>query len=266
MNNIKLGVIGYGNMASSLIEGWIKNRILKLNQIYILSSTDERDQKAHQQQLNVLPAEEFYKTCSVILVATKPQNYKSIEVPSYELQSQVAVVSIMAGVTIKSLESHFKCNSVVRAMPNLPAKIGMSATAYHFNSACTSKQKTEVTTLLEAAGLAFEIQNEEHFDAVTALSGSGVAFLYEFMKQFVQNATKAGLEEDVAQGLFLYTMLGSVALFEEEGKTFDELINSVKSKKGTTEAGLDAFSQTGFAESIQACFEAAANRSKELSQ
>lgn len=266
MINIKLGVIGYGNMASSLIEGWVKNRILKLDQIYAVQSTPERDQRLKNQGLKLLPAQELYKTCDVILVATKPQNYKSVESPETDLQSQTAILSIMAGVSMQSLKEHFKTPCVVRSMPNLPAKIGMSATAYMIDPACTSSQKAHARTLLEEAGLAFEIQNEEHFDAVTALSGSGVAFLFEFMKQFIDNAANAGLPQEVSQGLFLYTILGSVALFEEEGKTFEELINSVKSKKGTTEAGLQAFEDSGFAGSIKACFEAAAKRSKELSQ
>lgn len=267
--NTKILLVGCGKMGSAMLKGWLDNKHPKKN-IHIIEKISANTLPATTYE-NPAEIEKGWKP-DVIVFAIKPQE-ADFALPEYAKFTNALFISIMAGKSIASMQKHLgKKAAIVRAMPNLPASIGMGITAYVANKSVTAHQKEISYQLFNAFGTAIEVQKEAAMDAVTAISGSGPAYLFYFIECFVQAAKKVGLEEHTARVLAMATIRGSAGLVNEklQNQNFNDiqqLRKDVTSKGGTTEAALDVLmdKKSGLLQLLTRAVNAAKNRSKSLS-
>ncbi len=174
------------------------------------------------------------------------------------------IVSMLAGVRTNTLGTFFPGAPIVRIMPNTPAKIGRGVTAL-YNNGGNADDVQAMNWLMEAAGSVLWLEDESKFDAVTAVSGSGPAFLFRFIEALAGAAESAGLEPEVAQQLALQTVAGAAELARQSDVAPGVLRQQVTSPNGTTQAGLDMLDGDGLLSSLlRSTVRAAAERSRAL--
>lgn len=207
------------------------------------------------------------KSVDVVIIAVKPQDFATLapQLKEYIHEGQL-IISIMAGISLAKLNEWLGHPSIIRAMPNTPAQIGMGVTVFTASDSADLQLVKKADKLLSTTGTAIFIEEEKLMDAVTAVSGSGPAYFYFFVQHLIATAEKMGMDEAMAHLLVKQTMLGAYHLMNASEKSLDELIASVKSKGGTTEAALNVFSGEKMDQTIEKALFAAENRAKELSK
>lgn len=262
---MKLGIIGCGNMGSALAEGILSKKILPFNSIYVSDKEVQKTKPLHRKfGICVCTNEELAKKCDLIIIAIKPQGHKALLASiSEEFAGSKHLISLMAGVKISKIVSAAgKKTAVTRAMPNIAALVGKSVTAVCHNKFV--RNKSVVHRIFSAIGEVIEI-DEKHMDAVTAVSGSGLAYFLYMAECLIEAGVAMGIKRESATKLAVETLAGSGALLDNL-KIHPELLRKrVTSRKGTTEAALRVFKKHGFNNLIAKVVKAAARRSKELS-
>lgn len=260
----KIGLIGCGNMGSAILEGALKNKVCRSADVWIADKmTDKvksfcKKNRCHFAQ----DAIEVVRKSDVILLAVKPQDFADTAsmIRPY-LNSKKIVISILAGVPISGLQKQLGRSVIVRAMPNLGAQVGASVTAI------CSKNKAALKAarvLFEACGGVAEL-NEKHFDAVTAVSGSGPAYFFLMMELLQAFAEKNGIDPKSARMLAVQTALGAGKLAVASADAPSVLRERVTSKKGTTDAALTVLKYRKFPKTFFEALQAAVRRSRQLS-
>jgi pyrroline-5-carboxylate reductase len=174
------------------------------------------------------------------------------------------VISLAAGIRIDAMESAAG-GRFVRALTNTPSAICRAATGFAGGSRTTGPDTEAVRSIFEAVGMAVEV-NEDQIDAVTALSGSGPAFVYTVIKALAEGGVKCGLTEEAAMKLAAQTVLGAAALAMESGDSPENLIKMVVTPGGTTAAGLAQMEKLGTSSGLIAAVEAATKRGQEMAK
>ncbi len=201
-----------------------------------------------------------------MVLACKPQQFSALDATLTALTASKLVISILAGTTLERLGAKFpQCRNLVRAMPNTPGQIGAGATAYASRSPLAAADTTAVEAILGALGLTVALP-EAQLDAVTALSGSGPAYIFEFTKALEEAGVKLGLERPTAALLAKQTVLGSALLMDNSSEDPETLRNHVTSPGGTTQAALESFAGNNLRSIVTEALQAAQTRSVELSQ
>ncbi|MBY0563457.1 MAG: pyrroline-5-carboxylate reductase [Hyphomonadaceae bacterium] len=202
----------------------------------------------------------------VLVLAVKPQAFADAAQQARKFVGpQTCVLSIMAGVTMDALTRALGAERVVRAMPNLPSRIGRGVTAYAASPACSEQDRQLVEQLLEPLGAVEPLAAERLMDAVTAVSGSGPAYVFLLAEVLAVAAEQEGLDRDTAMRLASRTVAGAGALMLETGETPGALRKQVMSPGGTTEAALDILAAAdGLAPLLRRAVAAAAKRSRDL--
>lgn len=172
----------------------------------------------------------------------------------------------MAGMKMQRISTALNNPNIIRAMPNSPAELGMGMTAFTANDKIPLEQIRKAENVLGTTGRCLYIDKEDLLDAVTALSGSGPAYFFYIVKNMIDAGKQMGFDEATASLFVKQTMLGAFHLINNGNKSLDELIKSVASKGGTTEAALSVFESAGVGENIQNGILKAENRSRELSK
>jgi pyrroline-5-carboxylate reductase len=201
-----------------------------------------------------------------VFLAVKPQGLREVlEDVSLRLNRHHLIISIAAGKTTGFIESFIGDARVVRVMPNLPCRVSEGMSVFCRGKRATDSDARNVSKLLGCFGAVREMR-EAHFDAVTALSGSGPAFFAALLEMMVAGAVEEGMDRKDALVLACQTMLGTSRLLIDEGIDPQDLITSVTSAKGTTAAGMEIMQGSGVAETLKRTIAAAAVRSRELSE
>ncbi len=256
-----IGFIGAGKMAEALISAILKS---KLSKSMIASDVDGKrlEYIKTKHKINITKNnKEVIHSSDIVVLAVKPQIINSVLEEIKETNK--LIVSIAAGITIKHLESKLKKARVIRVMPNTPCLVGEMAAGFSKGTKAKQEDVLIVEEILNSSGKAFYL-NEDMLDAVTALSGSGPAFIARLLEWMIEGAKKEGLKEDVAQELAYQTAIGTGRLLQEKGITPKELVDMVSSPNGTTVAGRDVLENSDVKEILMKTIEAAAKRSKEL--
>lgn len=264
---MKIGFLGSGKMAEAILSGILQSELAAPEDVTACDKSEERLVLMRGQYgvTATADAAEMIKCSDVVVLAVKPQD---MEVLLGSLNSLFTadhlLISIAAGKKLEFLRS--LCGDaprLVRVMPNLAlmAQEGMSAFCMDNG---TEADRTVTSQIFGSAGAVLEL-GEEHFDAVTALSGSGPAFVAYLLKGLVDGAVKLGIEAGAARLLAEQTMLGTAIYLQESGRDIGEFIQAVCSPKGTTEAGMKVLSGSDAASVLESTLVAAASRSKELS-
>lgn len=200
-----------------------------------------------------------------VILACKPQQLKELPAELSQLTAGKQILSILAGTTLSRLREVFpESANIIRCMPNTPGMIGMGITGFSPLNELDEEDESQVRGMLQALGEVIRLP-EESLDAVTGVSGSGPAYVFEFVAALRDGGVAAGLDEETAYKLALKTVQGAAALLEAVPETPETHRNWVSSPGGTTLAGLGVMEQADFREIIKKTVAAATDRSKELS-
>ncbi len=266
---MKILIVGAGNMGTTYAESFLLSHSITKDDLLILEKTSEKaDFLKEKGYKNVIsePSEKVSKV-TLIILAVKPQDTKALfrTLREYILPSQT-VLSIMAGVKIETLKDSLGTSKIVRAMPNLPSQIGMGMTGFTADQSVTRDELFFVQNLLNTTGKSLYFSEEEKIDAVTAISGSGPAYIYFFMESMIKEGQKMGFSHSEAELLVTQTFMGAVHLENKSNHSCQEWIQRVSSKGGTTEAALNVFSEQKLSDKIGKGLEAAKRRAEKLGE
>jgi len=201
-----------------------------------------------------------------VVLAVKPQQLAQLPDCVAELTRGKLIVSILAGMPIARLAARFpNADNIVRAMPNTPGQIGAGITAYASLRPLPADRQADVSRILGSMGPVLTVQEKE-LDAVTALSGSGPAYVFAFVEALRDGGIAEGLAPDVAFRLAMHTVLGSAMLLEKSGEDPAVLRKRVTSPNGTTQAALEKMAELGLHQTVMAGIKAARIRSEELAK
>jgi pyrroline-5-carboxylate reductase len=261
----KITFIGGGNMASAIIGGLIADGASaeSIEVVDVASETCDRlvqkfGVKAHTSldQAHLHP---------VIVLAVKPQQLLDVARQLAPRLGHHLVVSIAAGVRIADLSRWLGGHArIVRTMPNTPAMVGAGITGMFAPAQVSAEDRSTAESILRAVGAAVWVEQESELDWVTALSGSGPAYVFYFIEAMEDAGIKAGLSAGVARRLALHTVFGAAKLALEAGEDPAVLRTKVTSKGGTTERAIASLDADGFMDMLARAVNAAAARSKEL--
>ena len=258
-----VGIIGGGNMGSAII-----SRIRKNFKIQVCEqdwARGEELRKKYNVKLQSLPS--LVKSSDIIIVAVKPQDIDSVlaNMKAAGVNKKL-VISIAAGIPIAFLEDHLGDGArVIRTMPNMPAMIGEGMTAVAQGSNARKVDMTTAQQIFNAVGKTVVIE-EKWIDAVTAVSGSGPAYVFLIAECLIKAAQSLGLQENSSTALVKQTLLGSAYLLDGASESPSTLREKVTSKGGTTEAALAVFYNHNLEAIFKEALTAARDRAKELAR
>jgi pyrroline-5-carboxylate reductase len=262
-------LVGAGKMGQAMLDGWIV-RGLAPKRIAIIEPQPHKSIKALTKRgvkLNAKPGPKAKADAAAIVIAVKPQTAPDAVPPlGLYIGKSTLVLSIMAGRTIGFLEKTLPAGvAVVRAMPNTPAAIGRGVTVAVANAKVTAKQRKLATDLLSAIGKVEWVKDEALIDAVTALSGSGPAYVFLLAEAMTKAGIAAGLPAELASRLARETVAGSGELLHRSELDAATLRQNVTSPGGTTAAALEVLmGPNGFDELLTKAIAAATARSRQL--
>lgn len=279
--NRKTGFIGAGNMAEAFIGAVTRAGIIPSTMIYASDVNSERLSMLKKTYGISVMDDNFkiFSMCDIVVLAVKPQQMSDVlsQITSrneYGIERRKIVISIAAGVPLGKLESLLYAPlekeksgilPIIRVMPNTPALVLAGISGMTPNRNAVPDDISTARTILEAMGKVIEFK-EEALDAVTALSGSGPAYVFYLVESMIQGGIDMGLDPYDASILTLTTLKGSVALIEEIGESPELLRRRVTSPGGTTEEAFKVLEKKRVKETIIEAMAAAARRSKELSR
>jgi pyrroline-5-carboxylate reductase len=261
--------IGSGNMAQSIIAGMIKAGNINPEDI-ICNDIVQSKLDSLKEKYGVLAAtdkKEAVSVSDIIFLAVKPQNIEEslAEIKPF-IKKRALVISIAAGITTKFIEKCLGAQApVVRAMPNTPALAGLGATALCAGRHASEKDLRTARDIFSSIGV-LRVMPEDKFDAVTALSGSGPAYVFYLCELMQQAGEKLGLDRDTAKEFAVQTVFGAGEMLAKTGVDAAVLRQNVTSPNGTTQAALEYFKSQNLPEIVLKAMEQALRRSEELSK
>jgi len=280
----RIGFIGAGNMAEAIIKGLISSKTIPASRIIVSDRREDRltfMAAEHKVKVSISNAE-LTRDSDVIFITVKPPDVAdALQGIAAELDDGLRsggvldklIISIAAGITTATILDELRAGGlsaavvpIVRAMPNIPVTVGKGMTVLTPGAGAGAQELTRARELFRAVGEAVSLEDEGLLDAVTAVSGSGPAYIFYFMEAFVKAALKAGLPGDKARTLVLQTTIGAALMAAKSDKGLDELRRMVTSPGGTTEAAIKTFASSDFDETIEKAVIAAERRSKELAK
>lgn len=263
----KIVLLGAGNMGGAMLSGWLKSGIAG-SSILILDPkvSDQMAALAAEHGVEIASAPPEGMTAEIIFLAVKPQIMDVALPPVKSLVGpDTVIVSIAAGKTLSFIDGHLGEGAYVRAMPNTPAMVGRGVTGAFANSAVSAAQKTAVHDLLKVSGPVEWVSSEADIDAVTALSGSGPAYVFYLVECMAEAGRKLGLPADLAMRLARETVSGAGELLHQSPEDASRLRTNVTSPGGTTAAALSVLmAEDGMQPLFDAAIAAARKRAQEL--
>jgi pyrroline-5-carboxylate reductase len=254
-------------MGMTYAKCFLKSRVVTPDQLTLLCRTNEQAMLLaanHEGKFMSDPAQSM-QDADIVILAVKPQDSDHLfQLLKPHTGKEQLFISIMAGIKIERIVSALGVRKVIRAMPNLPAQVGQGMTVFTSSEDVTRLELVMVQNLLSTTGKTLYVENEGMIDASTAISGSGPAYVYFFMKAMMEAAKKMGFQDSEAELLVAQTFSGALDLYNTENLMCDAWIKKVASKGGTTEAALQSFEQNELYLDIIAGAEAALRRAKEL--
>lgn len=260
---LKIGIIGGGNMGTAII-----SRTFKKYRIAVCEQDPARAAVLKKKfRASVMDLKTLAQNSDIIILAVKPQDMGSVLSQLKESLTRFPlVISIAAGLSIGYFQKFLgKSVRVIRTMPNMPAQIGEAVTALCKSTRVTEKDLKSAVDIFSCIGQTV-IVDEKWIDSVTAVSGSGPAYLFLFVECFLKAAQKTGLSAQTAQKLVDATLSGSVNLYLQSKQPAGSLRDKVTSKGGTTQAALEVFAANHFEKMFVNAVSAAKARAKELAR
>jgi pyrroline-5-carboxylate reductase len=260
-----IAFIGGGNMASAIIGGLLKQG-WPISHIDVVEPFDEARAKLGSQFGISAQAQagSFLTRAALVVWAVKPQTFKDAAAQTQAHTHAALHLSVAAGIRSDTIAQWLGSERVVRAMPNTPALIGKGITALFARAAVNEPCKALVNQVLGSTGELMWVDTEDHIDAVTALSGSGPAYMFYFMEAMREAGTGMGLNPAQAYQLAVATFIGAGELAKASPESPETLRQRVTSKGGTTYAAISAMEDSGIKPAFIAAMRAAQQRAKEM--
>jgi len=269
---MKIAFIGGGNMATALIAGLVKNLGADAQVHVVDPNADAREKLAAQYGASTAPSiDAAAGACDVIVLAVKPQQMREVAAALAPQLAQLSegplVLSIAAGIRSLDLSRWLGgYGAIVRTMPNTPALIGMGITGMVATSGVTGAQRAAADSVMRAVGETVWLDDEALIDPVTAVSGSGPAYVFYFLEAMQAAAVEMGLSAEQGKALALATFAGAAELAAQSSESLEVLRQRVTSKGGTTHAAITSMEAAGVKPAIMAAMQAAAARGRELGE
>lgn len=256
--------LGGGNMASAIIQGLQRQQV---NESIFVASRNLDKRLILEKKFNITTSDKLPELShdDILILAVKPQD---MEHACSGIQTNGALVlSLAAGLNLKTLSRYLNGHSrMIRVMPNTPAAIGFGISGLFADTVVSQDDKQRAERIMQAVGEVVWLENEEQLHTLTAISGSGPAYIFYLMNAMKQAAEDLGLSEELAYQLSLNTFKGATLLAEHSKQDFRVLQEQVTSKGGTTFAALSVFNEKNVGEHMGLGIQAAKKRSEELSQ
>ena len=262
-------LVGAGKMGGALLSGWLASGVVAPRKLAILDPNPgpkaifaiERGAK------HIVSVSDIPKSVETVLLAIKPQTFNDMAPDlAAALPPHTMIISILAGTSLNQLNRAFGGRIVIRAMPNTPASIGAGISAIYVDPNLPEEKIEETEALLKPGGKVVRVDSEAALNAVTAVSGSGPAYVFHLVEALEAGALALDLPADVAAKLARETIIGSAKLLSESNESPETLRKNVTSPNGTTEAALDVLmgEDGGLSKMIIATVRAAFARAKQL--
>ena len=263
--NIRLAFIGGGNMASAIMGGLLRQGIQPEQMVVIEPFEAQRAQLKTQLGVQALAeAGPALEQCQVVVWAVKPQIFKEAALPVRPFVGSALHLSVAAGIRSDSMVQWLGSERWVRAMPNTPALVGKGMTGLYAREAVSAAERQTIEQLLRSTGECLWVPREADLDAVTALSGSGPAYVFYFLEAMRQAGTEMGLDATTATRLAIGTFVGASHLAQEATDPPEVLRERVTSKGGTTYAALTHMTAKGVGPAFVEAMRAAQRRAQTL--
>jgi pyrroline-5-carboxylate reductase len=264
---LNIGFLGAGKMATALAKGFVRAEIVFPREI-IASARSAATRKCFATETGAKPTaanSDVLKFANVIILGVKPIQVAEVLAEQRDnFTKQHLLISIAAGVTLARLENLLPAGTrIIRVMPNTPALVGEAASAFALGKSATAADGELAKKLLSAVGVAIQVK-ESLLDAVTGLSGSGPAYVYQFIEALSDGGVAAGLPRDIATKLAAQTVLGGAKMVLETGQHPGALKDQVTSPGGTTIEGLHALEKGKLRATVMSAVRAATEKSKKL--
>jgi pyrroline-5-carboxylate reductase len=259
---MKISFIGFGNMAKAMAQGLRKNPSLTLS-----ASAPSLPAGVNVEGINThFSNTQIVLDADIVILAVKPDQVDHVltEIKT-ALPTHCVLISIAAGLSLARLTRLSRPGlAIVRGMPNTPIAVCQGAIALFAGASVSPHQKSQIEALFQALGITAWVNEEEQMNALTALSGSGPAYLYLFLEAIMKGAEQLGLTQTLAESFTLQTMSGAMALLQNTQRSPAELRKKVTSPAGTTAAAVAILQQQGFEQIICSAMQAATKRAREL--
>lgn len=258
-----LAIVGVGNMGGAMLRGWLDAGTSPDDVLAVVSSAASAERVERDFGVRVVPLAEVAGADTVVL-AVKPYQFDAV-LEALTVRDGALVLSVAAGVPLARLEQALPNAAVVRAMPNTAAAVGRSVTGVIPGTRAGDDDLVRARELLDAVGSTV-VTDEAHLDALTAISGSGPAYLFLVADAMIEAGVHQGLTRALATELTVQTFVGAGAMLEQSGSSASQLREQVTSPKGTTAAALRKLDDHGvraaFLDAVQACAERSAAMSR----
>ena len=261
----KICFIGGGNMARAIISGLKANGYL-MTDINVIEPEAEKRSALHADfGISVTEQLPSVALADIVVLAVKPQQLRELSIFLGSLLQKQLIISIAAGIRALDIGRWLGgYQSIVRVMPNTPAQIQAGVSGLYALSGVNTAQRAQAEIIMQAVGDVIWLDKEAQMDAVTAISGSGPAYVFYFIEALQQAALELGLNEEQAKTLSLQTFIGASKLAEQSTESPATLRSQVTSKGGTTEQAILSMENAAVKAAIIAAAKAAAHRSEEL--
>lgn len=260
-----IAFIGGGNMASAIIGGLVRQG-LPADRVQVVEPFAETRAKLladHGVQASA-QAGPGLADASLVVWAVKPQVFAEAAAPVRAHAAGALHLSVAAGIRSDSIARWLGSERIVRAMPNTPALVGLGMTGLYARDAVSAADRAQVEQVIATTGAALWVEQEAQLDAVTALSGSGPAYVFYFLEAMVQAGTGMGLSAAQAQQLAIGTFAGAAELARRSDEPLATLRQRVTSKGGTTHAAITSMQEAGVGPAFERAMQAAEHRAREL--
>jgi pyrroline-5-carboxylate reductase len=265
LDTLTFGFLGGGNMASALIGGLVA-RGVPAGAIRVVDPfEDARQRLARTLGVQTLAAPDAaFGASDVIVLAVKPQQFRDAVASLAPLLQNNLIISVAAGIRLQDMQRWMGTARLVRAMPNTPALAGMGMTGLAAAAGLSGDDRAIATAVAEAVGQCVWVEDDSQIDAVTAISGSGPAYVFYFIEAMERAATEMGLSAEQGRKLAVETFRGAAALAAESPEPVSTLRERVTSKGGTTYAALTSMDAGGIKDAFVRAMHAAAARGREM--
>ncbi len=264
---MKVLVVGAGNMGLTYSEGMAESSLLSKHKLRIFDTDPKKIETLRKDtRFNVFDnLEDCLPKADIVFIAVKPYHSDNLfeQMKPMVNDSQI-FVSLMAGVTIDTIQQKLNVKRIVRTMPNLPALVGKGVTSYTESETVSNIELILIRNLLDTTGTSIHVSTETFIDASTGISGSGPAYVFYFMQSMLEAALKMGFSDYDSKILVSNTFEGAIELFNQSNLSPENWIDRVASKGGTTQAAIDSMDDNNVKQLIQDAAYAAFDRAVEL--
>ena len=261
----RLGIIGFGNMGSAITKGLVDNGLFMASDIHVHDIDVKKQAKAKAAGHFIHTSiKELSKSSNSIIISVKPKDVIDVVKELVDIPKDMLIISVAAGVSLKTIESVLVDRPVVRVMPNTPCMVGAGVCVLARGSKVKNSHIEKVTSIMRSIGFVSELP-ETLMDAVTGLSGSGPAYVAIIIDALADGGVKVGLPRDTALKLAAQTVFGTAKMILEKRLHPALLRDMVASPGGTTIEGISVLETSGIRAALIDAVEAAAKKSKNLS-